>query len=563
MSAPGLGEWLAIVSFGVLLAMFVSPPLYLVLLWWKDRRQNQHAVLRAFPLLGRLRYLLEHVGPELRQYLFDADGAGKPFSRSDFLSVVFAAKYLKTLISFGSKRDFEAPGWYLRNAFFPSLSSELGVNGAPELRTRRYEVEHEGLFHRHERLTDVNVGAWTLDDSHAIVVGSGLPEPWIVRGQVGVSGMSYGALGSHAVRAIAEGVAMATASWINTGEGGLSEHHLVGGGDVVYQIGPGCFGVRTPTGGFDWDELRRKAELGALRGFELKLHQGAKIRGGHLEGSKVNPEIARLRGVEAWKSIDSPNRFDFLGDLSALLDHVARMRECTGKPVGIKIVIGGPGAADPLAEAMAQRGDGPDWICVDGGEGGSGATYQEMADSVGLPLHAGLVELDDALRRAGVRERVRLIASGKLFSADRAAIALALGADLVNVARGFMIAVGCIQAQKCHTNQCPAGVATTDPERMRALVVDEKKWRAMNLVISLRAGLASLAAAAGLAAPTQFERCHAIYRDAAGRVRSAAELHPYPDRPGPDRRPTLATGVSVHELATRASHSRARSRARH
>jgi glutamate synthase (ferredoxin) len=536
MTSPTLGEWFAILSFGVLLAMAAGPPLYLLLLWWSDRRQNQHAVLRAFPLLGRLRYLLEHIGPELRQYLFDADGAGKPFSRNEFLSVVFAAKYLKTLISFGSKRDFEQPGWYLRNALFPRLGGYLAGACGPAMAPRRYEIEHEGLLHRKERLGDATVAAWTLDDAHALVLGRGLPAPWHVRGQVGVSGMSYGALGSHAIRAIAEGVAMATGSWMNTGEGGLSEHHLAGGGDVIFQIGPGCFGVRTPGGCFDWDELRRKSELAQLRGFELKLHQGAKIRGGHLEGAKVSEEIARLRSIEPWKSVDSPNRFPFLADLEALLDHVARMREVTGKPVGIKIVIGGPGSADPLAEAMARRGDGPDWITVDGGEGGSGATYQEMADSVGLPVRSGIVVLDDALRRAGVRERVHVIASGKLFSADRAAIALALGADLVNVARGFMIAVGCIQAQKCHTNQCPAGVATTDPERMRALVVDEKRWRAMNFVIAMRAGLASLAAAAGLASPTEFERSHAVYRDAEGRVSSAAQLHPYPmTTPAPAR----------------------------
>jgi glutamate synthase (ferredoxin) len=523
-----LPSWLSIASFALSFSMVAGPPAVLLLWWWSDRRQDQHAVLRAFPLLGRIRYLLEHVGPELRQYLFEGDLAGKPFSRADFLSVVFASKYLKTLISFGSKRDFDAPGWYLRNALFPSLASELAVDQRAQLTTRRYEIEHEGLLHRDERVEEARVAPWTLADPHALEVGDGLARPWIVRGQVGVSGMSYGALGSHAIRAIAEGVAMATGSWINTGEGGLSEHHLAGGGDVIFQIGPGCFGARTPDGAFDWDELRRKAEHPQLRGFELKLHQGAKIRGGHLEGSKVTPEIAAMRGVAAWKSVDSPNRFSFLGSSDALLDHIARMREATGRPVGVKIVLGGPGGADELAAAMARRGDGPDWITVDGGEGGSGATYQEMADSVGLPIRSAIVIADDALRAHGVRSRVKLIASGKLFSADRAALALALGADLVQVARGFMIAVGCIQAQKCHTNRCPAGVATTDPKRMRALVVEEKRWRAMNFVITMRAGLTSLASAAGLESPTQFRRKHAVYRDALGRVISGDALFPEP-----------------------------------
>ena len=521
--------WLGVASFALTFTMFATPPALLLAWWWTDRKQTQHAVLRAFPLLGRIRYLLEHVGPELRQYLFDGDLAGRPFSRADFLSVVFASKYMNTLISFGSKRDFDAPGWYLRNALFPTLAGDLALDQRAALPTRRYVIEHEGILHRAEQQRDATVAPWTLRDEHALQIGAGLARPWIVRGQVGVSGMSYGALGSHAIRAMAEGVALATGGWINTGEGGLSEHHLAGGGDVIFQIGPGCFGVRDDAGAWSWERLREKAALESVRGFELKLHQGAKIRGGHLEGSKVTPEIAAMRGVPAWKSVDSPNRFPFLDGVDALLDHVARMREVAGKPVGVKVVMGGPGAADELAAAMARRGDGPDWITVDGGEGGSGATYQEMADSVGLPVRSGIVLLDDALRAHGVRERVRVIASGKLFSADRAALALAFGADLIHVARAFMIAVGCIQAQKCHTNQCPAGVATTDPKRMSALVVEEKRYRAMNFLITMRAGLASLAAAAGLASPTQFERKHAVYRDALGRVIGADALFPYPE----------------------------------
>jgi glutamate synthase (ferredoxin) len=215
--------------------------------------------------------------------------------------------------------------------------------------------------------------------------------------------------------------------------------------------------------------------------------------------------------------------------LDDAFDHVARMREEGGKPVGIKVVVGGPGGMDEIAATMARRGDGPDWITVDGGEGGSGATYQEMADSMGLPVRTGLVETDDALRRFGVRERVRLFASGKLTSPDRVAVALALGADAVNVARGLMISVGCIQAMKCHSNECPVGVATTDEELMQALVVEEKRWRVLNYVVALRAGLTSLAAAAGLRSPTDFERHHAVYLDAFGRSRGANALFPLPD----------------------------------
>jgi glutamate synthase (ferredoxin) len=341
--------------------------------------------------------------------------------------------------------------------------------------------------------------------------------------------MSYGALGSHAIRALSQGLGLATGSWINTGEGGLSEHHLCGGGDVIFQIGPGLFGVRDGDGGWDWEAFRRWAATEPVRGFELKLHQGAKIRGGHVEGAKVSAEVAALRGIPAGRSIDSPNRFELFAGVEGLLEWVARMRETGGKPVGVKISVGGPGFADELCAALARRGGGLDWLAIDGGEGGSGATYQEMADGMALPIRSGIVVMDDALRRHGLRERVRLFASGKLFSADRMAVALGLGADFVNVARGFMISVGCIQAQRCHSNACPVGVATTDPELMRALVVEEKQYRVLNYLVTQRAGLTHLAAAAGLESPTLFDRSHVVHRDAVGRVRAAEELFPYPD----------------------------------
>jgi glutamate synthase (ferredoxin) len=512
--------------FVLLLVMFLGPPITIGILYLTDRRQSQHAVLRNFPILGRMRYLFEHVGPELRQYLFDGDLEGKPFTRDGYKNIVYAGKYMKTLVSFGSKRDFEEPGWYVRNAMLPTLTPDMGADREPSVHTRRYVIEREGLLQRKEHTEEAVVAPWTLTPEYRPVIGADLPHPWTLNGVIGMSAMSYGAMGRNAIQAYSHGLAIAGGSWMNTGEGGLSDHHLVGGGDVVMQIGPGLFGVRTDDGQWSWEKFREKAAVPQVCGFELKFHQGAKIRGGHVEAAKVTREIAAIRGVEVGKSIDSPNRFPMFVTIDDALDHVARMRVEGGKPVGIKVVIGGPGGLDDLAEAMARRGDGPDWITIDGGEGGSGATYQEMADSMGVPIYSAIVVADDALRAAGVRDRVKLFASGKLTSADRIAIALSLGADAVNIARGLMISVGCIQAQKCHSNECPVGVATTDEELMQALVVSEKKWRVANYIVTLRAALVSLSAASGLRAPTEFTRRHAVYKDEFGRVYGAEELYP-------------------------------------
>ncbi|MFQ5417769.1 MAG: glutamate synthase-related protein [Myxococcota bacterium] len=529
MEIEAITQFVTLAMFGLLLVIFLGPPVVFAVLYLTDRYQTQHAVLRNFPILGRLRYLLEHVGPELRQYLFDADLDGKPFSREGYRAIVSAGKYMNTLISFGSKRNFEAPGWYLRNAMLPTLVEDLGVKIEPKVPTRQYVIDGEGLFARREHVIETDIAPWTLSDEFTFTLGAGLDQPWTVRGLIGMSAMSYGALGRNAIQAFSHGLAMAGGSWLNTGEGGISEHHLVGGGDVVFQIGPGLFGVRSEAGDWSWDAFRRQAGLDQVRGFELKFHQGAKIRGGHVEASKVTAEIAAIRGVAVGKPIDSPNRFPMFRSLDDGLDHVARMRELGGKPVGLKVVVGGLGSLDDLAETLERRGDGPDWITIDGAEGGSGATYREMADSMGLPIRSGIVEADDALRRAGVRERVKIFASGKLSSPDRIALALAMGADAVALARGLMISVGCIQAQRCHSNECPVGVATTDERLMRALVVDEKKWRVLNYVVTLRSALHSLTAAAGLRSPTQFERRHAVYRDQFGRIYGAEQLFPYPD----------------------------------
>ncbi len=275
-------EWAGVANLALLTLVVIAPPAALAGLYLKDRMQSQHAVLRNFPLLGRLRYVFEHVGPEMRQYLFEGDRDGRPFSRDDYQNIVLSGKYMKSLISFGSKRDFDKPGWYLRNGLLPTLQDELLLDHVPSLDTQRYVVERDGLVSRDEHVEPSRVAPWTVREEDAKVIGEGLPHPWRLTGFLGMSGMSYGALGKNAIQALSKGLGRVGGTWMNTGEGGLSSHHLVGGVPIVFQIGPGLFGVRTPDGQFDWDRFRKQASVPEVVGFELKIHQGAKIRGGHV-----------------------------------------------------------------------------------------------------------------------------------------------------------------------------------------------------------------------------------------------------------------------------------------
>lgn len=518
--------WLIVGMFSFLFVVLIVIPLAAFGLFYIfDQRQKQHAVLRNYPLLGRVRYFFEMIGPEMRQYLFDHDTAGKPFSRMDYQTVVLSAKYGKAMIGFGSRRDFEAPGFYLRNSLFPKLEEELRVEKVP-VQTKKYHLLKETLISRKEEQRDAQAWSWLLKEEDAVVIGRRRERPFRVRGLVGMSGMSYGALGEKAITALSEGLGIAGETWMNTGEGGISPYHLRGDTNLIMQIGPGLFGVRNEDGTFSWEKLLEWAAHPNVRAFELKLGQGAKIRGGHLEGSKVTPEIAAIRGIPVGVTVDSPNRFKELPDEESLLTFIRRMQRETGKPVGVKLVVGAREPFEQLVKAMADLHIVPDFITVDGGEGGTGATYPELADSVGLPLWAALPIVDDTLKAYGLRDEVTIFASGKLFTADRIAIALALGADAVNIARGFMITVGCIQAMRCHTNQCPVGVATTDPRLQKALVVEEKKYRVANYVLALREGLFHVAAACGLESPRQFRREHVVFKDGMGRVHRLDGLLP-------------------------------------
>lgn len=511
-------EGLSLTTMLIVSAFIVIPILAISYVYLFDRKQKQHAILRNYPILGRIRYMIEKVGPEFRQYLFDNDNEGKPFSREDYLHMVLPGKYLKSVIGFGSKRDFDASGYYLRNAMFTKQNEEMRVDNDRKVDSMRYIVDGEGLFSRREHREEVTADPWLLPDEDAVVIGPNCKHPFRVHSLLGQSAMSYGALGENAITALSKGIGMATGAWMNTGEGGLSPHHLAGDADIIAQIGSGLFGFRTSEGEFDWGLLTEKAENPKVRAFELKLAQGAKMRGGHVEGSKVTEEIALIRNVTPFKTINSPNRFHQFDDFPSMFSFIEKIRNHSGKPVGIKIVIGGISDAEELASFMKETGMGPDFISLDGSEGGSGATYQDLADSVGLPIKSALIILDDALRKFEVRNRVKIIASGKMTTPDKAAIALAMGADLVQIARGFMISVGCIMAQRCHTNECPAGVATTNPHLQRGLVVEEKKYRVTNYILTMREGLFRIAAAAGLDSPTKLERQHVFYKDERGRV---------------------------------------------
>ncbi|TLS36981.1 FMN-binding glutamate synthase family protein [Pseudalkalibacillus caeni] len=508
----------------VVLALLI-PVGFLVWLYIKDDRQKQHAILRNFPVLGNVRYMTEKIGPELRQYLFNNDNEGKPFSRKEYQDVVKAGKYKQRLIGFGSDRDFQAEGFYIRNTLFPKLRDELKVDNTDKIKTKAYKIDKDGLFTRKEHHEEQLVDPYFLRDEDAVVLGENrCREPFKVKGLVGQSAMSFGALGENAITALSKGLGLAKGTWMNTGEGGLSDHHLAGNPDIIMQIGPDLFGVRKPSGEFSWEEFKKKSEMDQVKAFELKLAQGAKTRGGHVEGSKVTEEIAKIRLVEPGKTINSPNRFYEFDNPDSMFDFIEKLRDVGGKPVGMKIVVGDLDALENMVSTMKETGKGPDFITVDGGEGGTGATFQELADGVGLPIQAALPVVDEILKKYEVRDRVKVIASGKLITPDKIAIALAMGADLVNIARGFMISVGCIMAQVCHTNECPVGVATTDKKLQEGLIVEEKHYRVANYVISLREGLFNLAAAAGLDSPTKFERKHIVHKDDLGRVSPVEDL---------------------------------------
>ncbi|MEZ5613602.1 MAG: FMN-binding glutamate synthase family protein [Rhodocyclaceae bacterium] len=481
------------VSAGTLLAIV----LFVTLVFWyvKDITQKKHTVLRNYPIVGRLRYFFEQMGEYFRQYFFTGERDEMPFNRSTRGWAYRLAKNEGGIIGFGSTYDLHEPGALVFvNAPFPVIEDE-------QLATP------------------------------PLAIGDGwCDRPFIARSVVNISGMSYGALSRPAVRALSCGAA-AAGCWLNTGEGGLSPYHLEGGCDLIVQIGTAKYGVRDAEGNLSLQRLREIAAHDNVRAFEIKLSQGAKPgKGGVLPGDKVTAEIAAIRGIPAGRDSISPNRHRDVASADQLLDMVARVREATGRPVGIKTAIGGWDFMHDLAETVARRGvaSAPDFIAVDGGEGGSGAAPQALADHMALSIDEALPRVVDALIESGLRERVRVVAAGKLVTSARAAWALAAGADFVNTARGFMFALGCIQALRCHANTCPTGVTTHNPRLQRGLVVADKAQRVANYCRSMNREIDMIAHACGLHQAREFRREHVRIVQGFGRSIAFNMLYPYP-----------------------------------
>jgi len=364
----------------------------------------------------------------------------------------------------------------------------------------------------------------------SLLIGEGYcKQPFEARSIVNVSGMSFGAISSPAVRALSRGAA-AAGCWMDTGEGGLSPYHLEGGCDVIMQIGTAKYGIRNLDGTFSADKARELSRH--VKAFEIKLSQGAKPgKGGVLPGSKVTPEIAAIRGIPEGEDSISPNRHQDIANVDDLLDRICLIRDLTGRPVGVKTAIGGWEFINDLCDAVNRRGReyAPDFIAIDGGEGGSGAAPQTLMDHMALPITEALPRVVDSLLQSDLRGRIRVIAAGKLVTSAKAAWALCVGADFVNTARGFMFALGCIQALRCHTNTCPTGVTTHNWRLQRGLVVEEKYLRVANYCRNMNKEIDMIAHSCGCRHARELKREHVRIVQSANQSVALNMLYPYPE----------------------------------
>ena len=449
--------------------------LILVIIFIHDISQNKKAILRNFPVVGHFRYLFEQLGEFFRQYFFAMDREELPFNRAQRSWVYRAAKNINNTVAFGSTRDLLEPGSVIFvNCPYPTLDEDAVA-------------------------------------TKTIVIGESCRQPYEASSILNISGMSFGAISRPAVSALSRG-AHSAGCWLNTGEGGLSPYHLQGGADLVYQIGTAKYGVRKLSGELDEERLKEVAAHKQVKMFEIKLSQGAKPgKGGILPGVKVTAEIASIRGIPIYQDSISPNRHADIANNDELLDMIERIRELTGKPVGFKTVLSGQKWLEDLFSKIHQRGiaSAPDFITVDGADGGSGAAPMPLMDDVGLPLSESLPMLLDTINEYGLRKRIKIIASGKLITPTRVAAAMCMGADFVVSARGFMFSLGCIQAMQCNKNTCPTGITTHNRRLQKGLNPANKAVRVANYHGNLVHEVCIIAHSCGVREPRELNRTHA------------------------------------------------------
>jgi len=474
-----------LVAFGVGLGMFV---LFAALLGLGvyDLRQTKRSVLRNYPIIGHIRFMLEYVRPEIRQYFIESDTEATPFSRAQRSLVYQRAKGDPDKRPFGTQLDVHAEGYeWINHSIAPTI---------------------------------------VASHDFRILVGPATAQPYAMS-VFNISAMSFGALSANAILALNEGARMGGFAH-DTGEGSISSHHRVHGGDLVWEVGSGYFGCRNDDGSFNADKFAANACDPQVKLIELKLSQGAKPgHGGVLPGAKVTPEIAHARGVPEGVDCVSPAAHSAFGTPIEMMQFIDRLRSLSGgKPTGIKLCIGHPWEWFAMVKAMLATGITPDFIVVDGAEGGTGAAPMEFTDHVGAPLQEGLLLVHTTLRGVGLREQIKLGCAGKVVSAFDIARMMALGADWCNSARGFMFALGCIQAQHCHTGHCPTGVTTQDPLRQQSLVVPDKAQRVYNFHHQTLRALKELVQAAGLQHPKEITAHHIVRRGTDHKVKSLAQL---------------------------------------
>ena len=457
----------------------------------RDLFQKHHAITRNYPVIGHVRFLVESVRPELRQYLFESDSDRLPFSRAERSLVYQRAKNEPDQRPFGTLLDAYADGYeFIGHSMRPAPPQDPA--------------------------------------SFRITIGNaqcGKPYSGSV---LNISAMSFGALSSHAILALNKGARLGGFAQ-DTGEGSISPYHRQFGGDLVWQIASGYFGCRNEDGTFSAGKFAAQAKDDQVKMIEIKLSQGAKPgHGGILPANKVSPEIAATRGIAVGRECVSPAAHSAFSTPIGMMQFVERLRELSGgKPVGFKLAIGQPWEFMAIVKAMLATGIVPDFIVIDGAEGGTGAAPVELTDHVGVPMRESLLLVHNTLVGAGLRRQIRIGVAGKIVSAFDIAAVLALGADWVNSARGFMFAIGCIQSQSCHTNKCPTGVATQDPLRQRALVVPDKAERVANYHRNSLHALAELLAAAGLEHPSNLRPHHVARRISSNEIRLYSKLFPY------------------------------------